>query len=80
MFCQFRYPLYKWPYFDASYYQIYQLFIVGKTYYRNLNQAQEKKGISSPKLQRGDNFILTIYDYLTVDVLHNVVISPLFFW
>ena len=55
------------------------VFLV-KLAYINLNQEVQKKGISTPKLQKGENFILTIYYYLTVNVLHNIVISPLFLW
>ena len=39
----------------------------------------KRKGISTLKLRRGDNIILAISHYLTVKVLYNVVISPLFF-
>ena len=53
------------------------LFLVKLTYI-NLNKhintsGDEKKGFQLP------NYILTIYYYLTVNGLHNVVISPLFF-
>ena len=62
-------------------------FCVGKTYlyyfqwiYRHLT-LRKKGDISTPKLRRGDNFVLAIYCYLhvTIKILYNVVISPLFF-
>ena len=35
--------------------------------------------ISTPKLQRGDNFILAVYYYLSFKFLHDLAISPLCF-